>query len=140
MALFVIAWMGALGWRGRHQLPGLHPYAFNLLQVGLISLGLLALGTLLEIVDSSAVDLRWFKARSGPDLPAPGFVSVSIWWYRLCMLLWALWLVSALLRWLKWGWEQFSFGGCFRRKPGPLEKPEQPGETQATPPPLPPKS
>jgi len=42
------------------------------------------------------------------------------------MLAWALWLAASLIRWLRWAWEQFSTGGCFRRK----------AETLVTPPPL----
>jgi hypothetical protein len=34
--------------------------------------------------------------------------------YRLGMLLWALWLASALLGWLNWGWGCFSEGGLWR--------------------------
>jgi hypothetical protein len=33
------------------------------------------------------------------------------------MLFWALWLALALLRWLKWGWAQYSRGGCWKRRP-----------------------
>jgi len=42
--------------------------------------------------------------------------------YRLTMLLWALWLASALLGWLNWGWACFSEGGLWRspdRGPAP---------------------
>jgi hypothetical protein len=38
-----------------------------------------------------------------------------MWWYRFLMLAWALWIAAALIRWLRWGWRQFSEGGCFRR-------------------------
>jgi len=31
------------------------------------------------------------------------------------MLAWALWLASSLIRWLTWGWTQFSKGGLARR-------------------------
>ena len=43
------------------------------------------------------------------------------------MLVWALWLAAALLRWLRLAWVRFSTGGCFRR--GAKKKP-------AVPPPL----
>jgi hypothetical protein len=71
---------------------------------------------------STASQLRWFQPRSGPDLPAPSVISVSIWFYRLLMLAWALWLAFALLRWVKWGWQQFTAGGLWRaapKKPAP---------------------
>ena len=35
--------------------------------------------------------------------------------YRSLMLLWALWLALALLRWLSWGWQCFSKGGVWKR-------------------------
>ncbi|EDN65325.1 hypothetical protein BGP_6668 [Beggiatoa sp. PS] len=31
-----------------------------------------------------------------------------MWIYRIAMLLWALWISFALIRWLRWGWECFS--------------------------------
>jgi hypothetical protein len=30
------------------------------------------------------------------------------------MLAWALWLAAALVRWLRWGWTQFSRGELWR--------------------------
>ena len=57
---------------------------------------------------SSRTYLQWFQPRSGPALPTPYVVSISVWFYRLLMLFWALWLATALLRWLRWGWQQFS--------------------------------
>jgi hypothetical protein len=32
------------------------------------------------------------------------------------MLAWALWLASALLNWLKWGWECFCSNGLWHKK------------------------
>jgi hypothetical protein len=58
--------------------------------------------------------LRWFQARSDGLLPGAGCFSVSIWWYRLLMLFWALWLAAALIRWLRWGWNNFSSGGLLK--------------------------
>jgi hypothetical protein len=42
-------------------------------------------------------------------------LSISVWFYRLLMLFWALWLATALLRWLQNGWTAFSHGGCWKR-------------------------
>jgi hypothetical protein len=64
---------------------------------------------------SSRTTLQWFQPRGGTELPLPSIVSVSVWYYRLLMLAWALWLAVALIRWLKWAWTQFSDGGCWRR-------------------------
>lgn len=64
--------------------------------------------------DSSRGLLRWYEARSGENLPQPWVLSLSIWWYRLAMLLWALWLAAATLSWLVRGWKAFVSGGAFR--------------------------
>jgi hypothetical protein len=65
--------------------------------------------------DSTQTALRWFEPRSGPVLPGCGVWSVSIWWYRLLMLLWALWLAWSLLKWLAAAWKAFATGGILRR-------------------------
>jgi hypothetical protein len=61
--------------------------------------------------------LNWFEPRATTELPEPMIISISVWFYRLLMLFWALWLASALLRWLVSGWKQFSYGGGWRHKP-----------------------
>ncbi len=139
-ALVVIGWLFALAARGRESFQRLGPIRYNLLQLVLIGLTVAALGILLFAVHagllgdpemfitgngSSRTMLRWFLPRSGPLLPQPGCLSISIWWYRLAMLAWALWLAAALLRWLRWGWQNFSSGGLFHkmRKPKPAAEP-----------------
>lgn len=59
-------------------------------------------------------------------LPQPWCFSISIWWYRLFMLLRALWLAASLIRWLVWGWRQFIAGGAFRREVKPATPPALP--------------
>ena len=76
--------------------------------------------------DSTRTLLRWYEARCDGTLPQPRCFSVSIWWYRLLMLMWALWLAAALIRWLLWGWRQFGAGACFRRKSAPAPPPPLP--------------
>jgi len=48
--------------------------------------------------------------------------------YRVAMLLWALWLASALLKWLSWGWTCFSEGGLWRST-GAAQTPPSPVES-----------
>ena len=142
MALVVVAWFFFLAWRGRDSFLGLRGWLHNLLQVVLIVLTAVVVGTFIAIVaegllgspemfiignGSTRTALRWFEARSDGTLPQPFFLSVSIWWYRLLMLVWALWLAASLIRWLRWAWQQFSAGSCFRA----MWKPK------AAPPPLP---
>jgi len=155
-AAVVVIWLIALGARGR---VGEHWAArrFNLMQVGLVILSALALGLLFGAIaqgllgrpdmqvtgnGSSAYHLHWFQDRHEQTLPQAWVLSVSIWFYRLLMLLWALWLANALLGWLRWGWAQFTTRGLWLRTPvivrphapgserPSAEKPEASGESQ----------
>ncbi|RPJ35678.1 MAG: hypothetical protein EHM17_01430 [Verrucomicrobiaceae bacterium] len=131
LALLVVAWLFLLAWRGGASFPKLPDWPHNLLQALLVVVSAIVLGVFIAIVaegllgnpemfisgnNSSRAMLRWFEARSAGELPQPFCFSISIWWYRLSMLLWALWLAAALIRWLSWGWKQFNAGGCFHRK------------------------
>jgi hypothetical protein len=149
-ALTVIAWLFLLAWRGRDDLASqLTPMKFNLLQIFLIFLTVAALSVLLVAVGegllgnpemfiagfgSTRNSLQWFQARSDGMLPQPACFSISIWWYRFAMLLWALWLAAALIRWLRSGWHSFSSGGCFRKGAG---KKAAAAKKEGAPPPLP---
>ena len=141
LALVVVGWLFFLAWRGRESFLRLHPWMHNALQSVLIVLTLVVLGVFVAIVaegllgspemfirgnDSYQTMLRWYEARCEGALPQPRCFSVSIWWYRLLMLLWALWLAAALIRWLGWGWQQFSSGALFRRKPKVISPPALP--------------
>ncbi|SDE25479.1 hypothetical protein [Desulfuromonas thiophila] len=128
----VVLWLVVLGCRERllPRLPG--PLSFNLLQLLLGFLTLLALLTLLLAIQqgllglpqmqiagngSSAWDLRWYQDRCADVLPQGWALSVPLLVYRLLMLLWALWLALALLRWLRWGWDCFSRQALWRPRP-----------------------
>lgn len=128
-ALLVVAWLLVFSWRGRMDPHSMHIGTFNLLQCLLVLLTLAALLVLLVVVHegllgdpemfvvgngSSPTYLNWFQPRSGVDLPQPTMVSVSVWWYRGLMLLWALWLASSLVRWLKQAWQQFTHETAWR--------------------------
>ena len=65
---------------------------------------------------STRTYLHWFQPRSDTSLPVGTIWSISVRFYRLLMLLWALWLAASLLRWLNWGWLQFSEGCLWSRK------------------------
>lgn len=129
-ALAVTAWFFILAWRGRHASSRWPGYAFNLLQAGLILGTLAVIAIFLAVVhqgllgdpdmfilgnNSYAGNLQWYQATCEGLLPRPFCLSVSIWIYRLLMLLWALWLAFSLVRWLKWAWLQFSSGNLFRK-------------------------
>jgi hypothetical protein len=128
-ALVVIAWLFLLRWRGMAAFQEMGPWVYNLLQLVVVAMTAAALGVLVYAVgegllgspemfilgnNSSRTVLQWYQDRSGVVLPTTEVLSVSIWWYRLLMLFWALWLASALLSWLKWAWRNFSLGGLSR--------------------------
>lgn len=129
-AMLVVGWLFLLGWRGKQDPNGMRGWQFNLLQMGIVVLTLVVLGVLLVVVgegllgnpkmfivgnNSSQTVLNWYEPRVTADLPEPYVISISVWFYRLLMLFWALWLATALLRWLTWGWNQFVRGGGWRR-------------------------
>jgi len=131
-ALFVVGWLFLLALRGRQNPATIPGWRFNLNQVGLVLLTFVALIILVVVASrgllgeprmfiigngSTQTWLQWFQPRAGKELPEPYVVSISVWFYRYAMLFWALWLALALLRWLKWGWQQFTQGGGWKHSP-----------------------
>lgn len=124
--LFVL-FVAVFQWRARSGPPA-GAQRFNLTQLGLALLAIAAVlavvaavpGGLLGRPDmriSSGGDygaLDWFVDQTQAALPRPGVLSVSMWWYKIAMLAWALWLSFALTRWLKWAWEIFTRDGHWR--------------------------
>jgi hypothetical protein len=138
--LLVVAWLFVLDARARDG-ASLSDGWFNFGQIVIAALSLFALLALLAAVPqgllgmpdmqveghgSNAQALRWFADRSSDALPQGAALSVSIWWYKLAMLAWALWLASALVRWLRWAWTCFNTGGYWRAKPPAVAKPAPP--------------
>jgi hypothetical protein len=144
-AAIVVVWLLALGFRGRlsESERTRSPAAFDLLQVTLAVLSLAALASLVFAIQtgllgtpvmqiagngSGAGLLRWYQDRSAAVLPTPWMLSLSLWFYRLTMLAWSLWVAQALVGWLRWGWQQWSSGGHWLplRRPRPVTDPPLP--------------
>lgn len=127
----VVVWLIALGLRARRAPPErLGAVGFNLLQIGLAFFTLIALVVLISAVPkgllglpdmhvagngSTAWQLRWFADQTADALPRGGVFSVSLWAYKIAMLLWALWLANALIGWLRWGFEAWTREGYWRK-------------------------
>ncbi|HEY1873179.1 MAG TPA: hypothetical protein VGG67_02135 [Steroidobacteraceae bacterium] len=132
-------------WRARHPAP-IEQHRFNLLQ--LLS-ALLAVVAILAVVAAvpqgllaqpdmriepvrSPGELTWFIDQASEQLPTPSVLSISLWWYKLAMLAWALWLSFALTRWIRWAWQVFMRDGLWRhaplRTPPPPAPEPQPSE------------
>lgn len=120
--VLVALWLIALHKRGQ-----LHSIAtslrFKLLQIALFILSVWALGSLVTTLPdgllgspdmhvlgnrSYADHFQWYQDYSELDFPRAWAISLPLWCYKLVMLVWALWLASALLRWVRWGWQQLS--------------------------------
>jgi hypothetical protein len=129
LMLSVVAWLLALGWR--QQLAADTPaWRFNLIQIGLGILTVVALAVLILAIQqgliglpemhitgngSSASQLLWYQDRTAEILPQVWVLSLPNYVYRIAMLLWALWVSLALLKWLQWGWQCFSTHGLWKQ-------------------------
>ena len=127
--LCVILWFFLLAWRGS-SFQVERPLLRNIFQGVLLLLTATFFGIMILLLNegllgaphmfiignySNSMFLQWTEPRCGVQLPQPGCITISIWWYRLLMLLWALWLASSMLRWMPWAWTQFSSGGVIFR-------------------------
>jgi hypothetical protein len=139
--IVVVVWLFAFDWRGREAQPH-NESLFNLSQIGLALLTLVALASLVSAVPqgllgspdmhvtgngSTAQALQWFADRSSDALPQASAISVPLWVYKALMLLWALWLANALIGWLRDAFGAWTKGGYWRNspKPAPTAEPVQ---------------
>jgi len=137
--VLVVLWFFLLHQRQQPWVKQLSRIKFNLLQAVIVLFSLVTLGALLAAVPkgligspdmgitgngSSQYVLNWFVDRGVGTLQSAWFVSVPIWIYRVLMLVWSLWLVVYILRWLKWAWAAFT-DGCYWRSGVVLDKADQ---------------
>lgn len=128
MIIVVAGWLMAMSFRTRLA-EVKNDFIFNISQIGLIILTIIALGVLVFALQqgllgmpemqirgngSSVWELKWYQDRIASQLPQPWVFSVPLLVYRLLMLLWALWLAFSLINWLRQGWENYSVGGYWR--------------------------
>ncbi len=121
----VVVWFMAFRYRSTHRPGG--KKAFNLTQTALVVLTILMLGVLYEAVKTGLIlspdmtilgnnsygsQLNWYVDYAGAGLPSPWILTLPMWAWRVLMLLWSAWLVSALLKWLRWGYSAFTSGGA----------------------------
>jgi hypothetical protein len=130
-SIVVVVWLFALAARGRFG-STLAPRAFQLMQLGLAALTLVALLVLLGTIPLSllsspdmqvqgngswAGQLQWYQDRSAGIIPRASLISLPLWVYRLVMLAWSLWLAWKLVDWLRWGWRCFAAGHLWKQVP-----------------------
>ncbi|MCB1739131.1 MAG: hypothetical protein KDK91_02085, partial [Gammaproteobacteria bacterium] len=144
--LVVVGWLLALDWR-RRSAPQRN-WLFNLVQIGLALLSVIALVCLFESIRNGLLGspdmvvrgngsfgnhLQWFADRSTDALPTASVVSLPLWVYNLVMLFWALWLAWAVVGWLRQGFAAWMSGGYWR--PWRVARPESAIDLPQTPPP-----
>ena len=130
--LLFVGWLIALSWRRQHFSTRPSPAQgglFDLVQLGLVVATVAALGSLYAAIHSNLLldvdmqvegagssnnHLTWYVDRVDGPLPESSMISLPLWVFRVGMLLWSLWLVSALLRWLPWAFRCWSDGGIWR--------------------------
>jgi hypothetical protein len=137
--IVVVLWFFLMQQRRQPWVQGLSRARFNLLQVFIALYSVLTLLLLIAAIPqgligspdmgitgngSSQYQLNWFVDRGSDLLQSAWFVSLPLWVYRALMLVWSLWLVVYILRWLKWGWAAFTEGGHWRPKVN-SEKPNE---------------
>lgn len=120
--LLVVGWLITLDYRKKLK-PSLDHGTFNLIQIGLGTLTIMAIISLIFAISqgllghpdmnivgngSSRNLLRWYQDYSLSTLPQAWLLSIPMFWYRLAMLAWALWLSFSLIRILRDGWQSFS--------------------------------
>jgi len=143
-AMFVAVWLFLLSFRGSDETSRLQRRMFNTLQLAIVLMTAISLLILIYVVSagllgspdmfvlgngSSQHFLRWFSPRSGAELPIAGMISISVWFYRLAMLVWALWLATSLIRWLAEGWQHFGKDGFWRSAPPAPNRVQPPHQT-----------
>lgn len=64
-------------------------------------------------LNGNELALNWYVDRIVGAMPVATIVSLPVVVFRLLNLLWALWLASSLLGWLKWAWSEYSQGGLW---------------------------
>jgi len=120
----IVAWMFLLKYKEQKS-ESLKGGMRNFVQVLIVLFTVVALATLIGAVsvgllgnpdmmiqgnNSYGFNLNWYSDRIGETLAQPTVVSVSMWYYRALMLLWAIWISFSLINWLKWAWSVFFFG------------------------------
>jgi hypothetical protein len=121
--LLVVGWLIALEFKSKPAVLKLEKGNFNLIQLAIGALTVLAMGALLfaishgllghpdmNIVGNGSYSgfLRWYQDVSDTTLPQAWVISIPMLAYRIAMLAWALWISFWLVGILKWGWKQFT--------------------------------
>lgn len=120
--VLVALWLIALQQRGKlHGISSMRKFKF--MQASLFIFSVIALSCLLATIPAGLLGspnmhivgnhyydghFNWYQDYSAAEFPTAWIISLPLWCYKLAILLWSLWLASALLGWIRWGWQQLS--------------------------------
>ncbi|MEL7449838.1 MAG: hypothetical protein AAFN78_11555 [Pseudomonadota bacterium] len=143
--VLVVTWLLALGFAAKSPAPD-NRLMFNTRQVVLAVLSVVTLATLVGSISFALLGrpdlhvqgngstmslLRWFTDQVDSGLPAAGAYTLPLWLYKALILVWALWLSLALLKWLQWAWASWTRDGLWRGRI--VTPPPEPPSGQAEP-------
>jgi hypothetical protein len=118
--IVVAIWLIVLQQRGKLQHIS-SALTFKWMQLGLFIFSLIALACLIGTIpagllgspdmhlvgnNSYAGVFNWYQDHSDSAFPTAWIISLPLWCYKVAILLWALWLASALTGWIRWAWQQ----------------------------------
>lgn len=144
--MVIVGWLLSLGWRKEH--PHENAWVFDLIQLGLVVLTVVALGLLyvsihagllwqpdLQVAGNGSHEGRlvWFLDRSEGEMPRPILVTFPMWTWRVGMLIWSLWLAGSLVRWLPWAFRAWTSGGWYKIPPPPPPRERKDASAPPTP-------
>lgn len=128
--VLTVSWFLAIAYRGKHS-EVKNRTLFNLRQLSIILLTIIVVGCIIGGIAGGLLgspemyvtgfgsyksNLNWYHDLSGNVLPSIWAISVPILVYRIAMLIWALWLSFSIIKWVKWGWENYSKEGFWKEK------------------------
>lgn len=129
-AIAVVLWFLVLARRA--ESPPRHFLVHNGLQVILVIWAVVAMVILVisvyqglavqpdmqvEGAGSTNTHLSWYIDRSDGTLPRPWIVSIPLFYWKLIMLAWSLWLAWSVLKWAPWTWRSISKETLWRPVP-----------------------
>lgn len=130
--VIVATWLLVMRWRVDWQHEATKRWPFNLVQLALAAITVIAVTSLvfsgvryglLARPDMALAGpiaypygFQWFLDRTDSLLPQPAVLSVPMWIYRLLMFAWAAWAAMALRRWVVASWHAWTAGGFWRAK------------------------
>ncbi|MFK5977152.1 MAG: hypothetical protein QM493_11675 [Sulfurovum sp.] len=118
----IVIWIFAIKIKAEKGLDAIGKVRFlSFIGFGLVLLTLIALGSIITAISIGLLGnpdmmimgngsygsyLNWYSDRISSQIAEPTLFSVSIWFYRALILIWAIWIAFSLIKWLKWAWEK----------------------------------